>query len=85
VTCELLGEREAGGRVMLRGVLVNFPGPIFVVANLPVLDVEWGGMIQPQEVEAVVLRQWGRGAQAGPVAGGLPLDGLPLAARSGMC
>ena len=62
---ELLGEGRIGGRVVLgagadsagtgRAVVIDFPAPVFLVADFPILDVgERGGMIDPQEIQAVV-------------------------------
>ena len=64
---ELLGERGVGGRVVLgagadaagtgRAVVIDFPAPVFLVADFPILDVgERGRVIDPQEVQAVVGR-----------------------------
>ena len=57
VGVELLGKGDVGRRVMLGRVVVNFPATIFFVADLPVLDIERGRVVEPEKVEAVVNRQ----------------------------
>ena len=73
---ELLGEGHVGGRVVLAAgahaagpggaVVIGLPTAIFLVADLPVLDVGEGGrVVDAEEVQAVVGRQrrWPRGAR----------------------
>jgi hypothetical protein len=66
---------------VLRRVVVDLPAPVHLVADLEIMEAERSGMIEAEEIEAVVLRQ-GRGrAEIRPVAGGLPVDRLPGVGR----
>ena len=78
---ELLRERDVGCWVVRRGVMVNLPTPILLVAHFEVLEPERRGMGETQEVQAVVLRQGGRCAEFSRVARVLPIGGLPSIGR----
>ena len=42
---------------MLDRVVIDLPAPILFVADLPVWNVKGRGVVQAQEIEAVILRQ----------------------------